>query len=79
MVLDNIEKAVDHPLGLPLALERTLAWFHELLGEHERRLFTRLGVSAGGFSVEGGESVFDVDLEQMSLEAAVAEASGSRQ
>ena len=38
-------------------LRRTLEWSHGLLSEPERRLFRRLGVFAGGCSLEAAEAV----------------------
>ena len=38
-------------------LRRTLEWSHELLSEPERRLYRRLGVFAGGCSLEAAEAV----------------------
>ncbi|HET6261324.1 MAG TPA: LuxR family transcriptional regulator, partial [Chloroflexia bacterium] len=38
-------------------LHGTLDWSYELLGEQERKLFGRLGVFAGGWTLEGAEAV----------------------
>ena len=49
-------------------LRSTLDWSYELLSELERRLYTRLAVFAGGWTVEAAESVCSgPDLEQASV------------
>jgi predicted ATPase/DNA-binding CsgD family transcriptional regulator len=42
-------------------LRASVEWSHELLGEHQRILLRRLGVFAGGFSLESAEQVCGVD------------------
>jgi predicted ATPase/DNA-binding SARP family transcriptional activator len=44
-------------------LRATLEWSHALLDPAEQRLFTRLGVFAGGFRLEAAEEICAADLE----------------
>jgi len=56
------------------ALRKTLDWSHELLEEHEQRLFRRLAVFAGGFTLEAAEAVANAwrDLDDRVLEGVVS-------
>jgi predicted ATPase/class 3 adenylate cyclase len=42
-------------------LRATVEWSYELLAEHERTLFSRLGVFVGGCTIEAAEAVCDAD------------------
>jgi predicted ATPase/DNA-binding SARP family transcriptional activator len=55
-LLDFVDRAASPPHHH--ALGAALAWSHDLLSADEAALFARLGVFAGGFSVEGAEAVW---------------------
>ena len=44
-------------------LRGAIAWSYELLGAEEQRLFARLAVFQGGWSIEAAEAVADADLD----------------
>jgi predicted ATPase len=44
-------------------LRSTIEWSYELLNEGEKRLFARLGVFAGGCTLECAEAVADADID----------------
>ena len=46
-------------------LRATIEWSHELLDGDEQRLFARLGVFAGGCSLEAAEEICDADLDTL--------------
>jgi predicted ATPase/class 3 adenylate cyclase len=74
--LDSILARLDEPLKLlkggrrdaperHRALERTLAWSYELLDADERRLFARLAVFVGGFSLDAAETACDAEIDTL--------------
>jgi predicted ATPase/class 3 adenylate cyclase len=46
-------------------LRDTIGWSYELLDESEQRLFARLAVFVGGFTLAAGEQVCDADLDTL--------------
>ena len=46
-------------------LRATIEWSHELLDPEERRLFARLSVFAGGFTLAAAEEVCDAELDAL--------------
>ena len=47
-------------------LRATIEWSHELLGEEERRLFARLAVFRGGWTLDAAEEICDADFDTLS-------------
>ena len=46
-------------------LRATIAWSHDLLDDHEQKLFARLAVFAGGCTLEAVEAVCDADVDTL--------------
>jgi predicted ATPase/DNA-binding SARP family transcriptional activator len=73
-ILERLEREPNLLPGGPRdapARQRTLAatihWSFDLLGPDERRAFARLGVFAGGCTLEAAESVCDITLESLAM------------
>jgi predicted ATPase len=46
-------------------LRNTIGWSYELLDETEQRLFSRLAIFMGGFTIDAAEQVCDADLDTL--------------
>ena len=46
-------------------LRATIEWSYDLLSNGEKQLFTRLGVFAGGWTLEAAEQIADADLDSL--------------
>jgi predicted ATPase/class 3 adenylate cyclase/Tfp pilus assembly protein PilF len=46
-------------------LRATIEWSHDLLSQEEQRLFARLAIFAGTFSIEGAEEVAEASLDDL--------------
>jgi predicted ATPase/class 3 adenylate cyclase len=73
---ETLLQRLDHALPLLTAgardaperqrtLRATIEWSYELLGDDAKRLFARLAVFAGSFSLEAVEEVCDADLDAL--------------
>ncbi len=47
------------------ALETAIAWSYDLLAEGEQRLFARLAIFAGGWTIDAAEEVCDAELDML--------------
>src|SRR5215207_5584023 len=48
-------------------LRATIEWSHDLLAAEEQRLFARLGVFSGGWTLDAAEQVCDAELDVLAL------------
>jgi tetratricopeptide (TPR) repeat protein len=46
-------------------LRATIEWSHDLLSTHEQRLFSRLAVFRGGWTLESAEQIVEADLDTL--------------
>jgi non-specific serine/threonine protein kinase len=64
---DRLHALSDGPRDAPLrqqAIEATIGWSYDLLGDADQALFRRLAVFAGGFTLDGARAVVDEDADQ---------------
>jgi tetratricopeptide (TPR) repeat protein len=86
-LLDRLERALPLLTGgardapeRQRTLQATIDWSYDLLDEHAKRLFARLSIFPGTFSLEAAEEICDADLEtvaalvDMSLLKAIGDA-----
>jgi predicted ATPase len=69
----RLELAAEGPRDVPArqqTLRATIAWSHDLLGERERTVFTRLAVFAGGCTRAAAERICDAMPDELSSLAA---------
>jgi predicted ATPase/DNA-binding CsgD family transcriptional regulator/DNA-binding XRE family transcriptional regulator len=62
--------AADGPRGASprqQTLDATIAWSYALLDEHERRLFERLAVFGGGFTLDGAQHICPADADALAV------------
>jgi predicted ATPase/DNA-binding SARP family transcriptional activator len=62
----RLQLLTDGPRDTPArhqTLRATIEWSHELLGEREKRLFARLSVFVGGFTLEAAEAACDATID----------------
>jgi predicted ATPase/class 3 adenylate cyclase len=70
-ILERLSGPLDLLKGARDASERqrtlraTIAWSHDLLTPSEQRLFARLSVFRGGWTIEAAEKVVDADLDDL--------------
>jgi predicted ATPase len=69
-LLHRLERALPLLTGGPRdaperqrTLRAAIEWSHELLSPHQRQLFRRVSVFAGGFSLEAAEDICEADLD----------------
>jgi predicted ATPase/DNA-binding CsgD family transcriptional regulator len=79
----RLELLAAGPRDLPArqqALRHTLDWSYGLLGAGEQRLFARLGIFAGGFTLQAAEAVCGADLGNVSslVDNSLVHADGER-